>query len=62
MADKSNLAQHLTGDTVALVLEKTPEGVEFDIVPADANHTWEIGEALRHVMIGLSDFLHETES
>ena len=60
MADKNHLAQHLTGDTVAFVLEKTPEGAEFDIVPADGS-TWEVGESLRQIMAGLNSFMREAE-
>ncbi|WIC88946.1 hypothetical protein SEA_SHAGRAT_78 [Rhodococcus phage Shagrat] len=60
MADKGYIAQHLTGDTAAFVLEKTDEGVEFDIVTADGS-TWEVGEALRQVMSGLNSFMRAQE-
>ena len=56
MSDKNFISQHLTGDTVAFVLEKTPDGVEFDIVPADGS-TWEVGESLRQIQSGLASFL-----
>jgi len=60
MADHSHISAHLTGDTVALIMEKLPDGsVDFGIVPADGGHTWAAEEAFQQVLRGLTEFIRE---
>lgn len=60
MADHSHIAEHLTGDTVAFVMEKLPDGtVDFGIIPANDEHTWAAEEALQQVLRGLTEFVRE---
>lgn len=61
MASNAHIAEHLSGDTVAFVLQRRPDGmVDFDVVPT-AESTWQVGQAMKVLLNGMRDFLGSPE-